>query len=222
MRNTTLLAGISAALLFSASQSANAGLLTIEGGPSFLPSSSFTENSIEAELLHNPGGLDGDVVRLFGDSKVAPAQESPRIEISGYFDANAGDVFTVSYDFVIDLATSEPINITLGAQAEFSGMTDRFNSTITLNPGVSHYQGTITGTTFALATSGIWKGRLFFNFLSPVSGSTTNDPDPGGLLIQIQAVDFQLASVPEPSSYVFLGLGIAALAVVALRRRQIA
>ena len=75
----------------------------IEKGLSFFPNSSFTDNSIEEDLLHNPGGLDGDVVRLLGDAQVTPAQIAPRIRVGGTFDANAGDVFSVSYDFVINL-----------------------------------------------------------------------------------------------------------------------
>ncbi len=222
MKLTPLLAGIAAALLFSATQSAHAGILTIENGPSFLPSSSFTDNSIAARRFHNPGGLNGDVVRLFGDSEVTPTGETPRIRIGGNFEANAGDVFTVSYDLLINLKTSEPITLTLGARTHSSGVTDTFTTTITINPGPGRYQGTVTGVTFDLATSGTWKGRLFFNFLSSTSGSTTDYQTPERLLIKIRAVDFELVSVPEPSSLVCFGLGLAALGGFALRRRQLA
>lgn len=100
-------------------------------------------------------------------------------------------------------------------------MTHTFTATIVLTPGISHYQGSFTGQTFDLATSGTWKGRLFFNFLTPSSGSTDRYSH-DKLLMQIRAVDFQLASVPEPSSLVFLGLGLAALGGLALRPRQLA
>ena len=85
-------------------------------------------------------------------------------------------------------------------------MTDTFTTTIVLNPGMFHYQGSFTGQTFDLATSGTWKGRLFFNFLSPTSGSTNGYTDK--LTIQIRAVDFAarlsartfLARVSRPRS----------------------
>lgn len=224
MKFTPLLAGIAAVLCLSASQNTQAGILNIEKGLSFRPDRSFTDNSIMEERFHNPMGLNGDVVRLFGDSQVTPtpAESSPRIRVGGTFEANAGDVFMITYDFAINLVTTEPITLTLGARTRSDGITNTFAGTIVLTPGVSHYQGTITGQTFQLATSGVWKGRLFFNFLSPSSGSTTSGPYADKLIIQIRAVDFQLVSVPEPSSIVFLGFGVVALGGFAVRRRRLA
>lgn len=92
MKFTPLLAGIVAAVCLSASQSANAGILGIEKGLSFEPNSAFTDNNIDVERFHNPGGLNGDVVRLLGDSEITPAPIAPRIRVGGTFDANAGDV----------------------------------------------------------------------------------------------------------------------------------
>ncbi len=213
----SLLSGIAAAFLSFASV-ASAGTLTIQDGlPSFLPGSSFTENSITADLLHNPPGVMGDVVRLLGDSLVDPAPEAPRILIGGDFSANAGDLFSVIYDFTINLATAEPITLTIGAQTIVDGVEQTFNSVLVVTPGIGHYQGQIDGPLFTLATSGLWKGRLFFNFTS--ANGTTN-PNPDGLLLRLRAVDYQLAAIPEPSTYALLGLGIAALVMVGRRRRQ--
>jgi hypothetical protein len=221
MKVSIVRSGIAAAILLSALASgASAGTLTINKGPSFLPGSSFTDNDIAAVLLHDPPGVMGDVVRLFGDSMVAPATEAPRILIGGNFSANAGDLFSVIYDFTVNLNTPTPITLTLGAQTVVAGVRQTFSTLITLNPGLQHYQGQISGPLFSLATSGLWKGRLLFNFSAPTDG--TGNPDPGNLIIRLRAVDYQLASIPEPSSIVFLGIGIAALAIFVLRRRQIA
>lgn len=211
-------------LLSAFAPGANAGTLTIGNGPSFLPASSFTDNTIAAELRHNPAGLNGDVVRLFGDAMVAPAEESPRILIGGNYAANASDVFSVAYNFTINLNSPEPITLTLGAQAVFSGMQETFNTVLVITPGKDHYQGVITGPTFALASSGTWQGRLFFNFSSPASSSTsgTSFPDRGNLFVRLRAVDFQLVAVPEPSSVVLFGAGLVALGFFALRRRLVA
>lgn len=215
-----LLSGIAAALLLSLANNASAGTLTIQAGqPSFQPESSFTDNDISAIVLHDPPGVSGDVVRLFGDSQVAPAADSPRILIGGDFSANAGDLFSVIYDFTINLGTASPITLTIGAQTIVDGVQQTFSTVLNITPGVGHYQGQINGPLFSLATSGLWKGRLFFNFTTADGAS---NPAPDGLLLKLRAVDFQLASVPEPSSIVFLGLGMAALAFFTLRRRQVA
>ncbi|MBA3608051.1 MAG: PEP-CTERM sorting domain-containing protein [Chthoniobacterales bacterium] len=126
-------------------------------------------------------------------------------------------MFSVIYDFTINLATADPITLTIGAQTIVDGVQQTFSTLLVINPGIGHYQGQIDGPLFTLATSGLWKGRLVFNFTS-VNGTT--NPNPGGLLLRLRAVDYQLAAIPEPSSYVLFGMGIAALAIVARRRRQ--
>lgn len=201
----------------------SAGSLTIEQGPSFLPDSSFTQNDIMAQLRHNPAGLMGDVVRLYGASMVAPAEESPRILIGGDFNADPGDVFLVAYDFIINLNSPDPITLTLGGQTIINGVQNTFNDTLLVTPGQARYTGTITGPAFGIGTSGAWLGRLFFNFaLTNLSLSEQVDTiDPGNLVINLRSVDFELVAVPEPSSYVFLGLGGALLAFF-FRRRQVA
>ena len=110
--------------------------------------------------------------------------------------------------------------MTLAAQTFVAGVKQTFDTLITLSPGVQHYQGQIEGPHFDLATSGLWRGRLLFDF--PTSGSGSPNPDAEDLSIQLASVDFQLASIPEPSSLLFLGIGIAALSIFAFRRSRIA
>lgn len=209
---------MAAALLLALASVASAGTLTIEDGlPSFRPGSSFTDNSITADLLHNPPGVMGDVVRLLGDSQVTPAAESPRIMIGGEFSANAGDLFSVIYDFRINLNAPDPITLTIGARTIVEGVQQTFTSVLVVTPGIGNYQGQINGPLFSLATSGLWKGRLFFNF---TTANGASKPNPDCLLIRLRAVDYQLAAIPEPSSCILFGLGIALLAVVARLRRQ--
>jgi hypothetical protein len=199
-----------------------AGSLTIENGPSFLPPSSFTNNSIDVKLRHNPAGLDGDVARLYGDSMVAPAEESPRILVGGDFSADSNDLFSVVYDFTVKLNSPEPITLTIGAQTTVAGVQQIFNTMLVITPGLGHYQGHIDGPLFALATSGTWSGHLYFNFITASEGGSTDKPDPGNLTTQLRYVDFQLVAVPEPSSFVSLGLGLALLGSFMLRRRRLA
>lgn len=210
MKSTALAIVSIAALVFCRVESAPAGTLTLDVGPSFRPGSSFTDNDIAAVLLHNPPGVMGDVVRLFGDSLVRQEPESPRIVVKGSFSAGAGDLFSIIYDFTVDLRSPDPVNLTLAAQTFVAGKKKTFDTLITLNPGVQHYQGRIDGTLFNLATSGLWRGRLLFDF--PTSGSNGDN-----LSIQIASVDFQLAAIPEPSSLLLLGIGIAALPILMRR-----
>ncbi len=131
-----LLSGLAAALLLSFANLAGAGTLTIhDGQPSFQPESSFTDNDISADVFHNPPGVMGDVVRLMGDSQVAPAAESPRILIGGDFSANAGDLFSVIYDFTINLGTPDPITLTIGASTIVDGVQQIFNTVLDRDPG---------------------------------------------------------------------------------------
>ncbi len=162
----------------------------------------------------------GDVVRLYGDSYVAPAAPSPRIALGGELSANAGDLFSVIYDFTVDLKSPTPITLSLAAQTLIAGVKQTFDTLVTLTPGFQHYQGEIDGPLFDLATSGLWRGRLLFNFTAP-DGSSEN-PDPEKLCLRLRAVDYQLVSIPEPSSLLFLGIGIAALSLFAIHRRRIA
>ncbi len=200
---------------------ATAGSLTFNSGPSFLPNSAFTDNNIDAELFHNPPGFMGDVVRLFGDSKIAPATPSPRIVLGGGYNAQAGDVFSIAYNFTINLDRPDPITLTIGAQAIVMGSPQTFSTQLTINPGIGHYQGTINGITFALASSGTWQGQLNFNFgTSSSDKETAENPDPNGLLLKIRAVDFRLTAVPEPSSWMLLGTGAVAFGFLARRRRR--
>lgn len=221
MKKSPILAGVAAVLLFAFATGANAGTLTIGYGPSFLPNRSFIHNSIDAELRHNPAGLIGDVVRLYGDSIVAPAAEYPRILIGGDFSANANDLFSVVYNFTVNLKSPDPITLTLGAQTIIGGAQQTFKTLITINPGFGHYQGQINGPLFALATSGTWNGRLFFDLTTP-SASGPGHRRRDHLFLDLKYVDFQLVAVPEPSSLVSLALGLGLVGFLALRRRQVA
>jgi hypothetical protein len=226
MRKNTFLSTIAVGVfLIALATAAPAGTLTIDDGPSFLPDSAFTQNSIDAVLLHNPGGLMGDVVRLYGDSKVDPVVATPRILIGGSFAANAGDVFSVGYNFSVNLNSPDPVTLTIDARAVVSGVPQTFSTVLTLNPGMGHYAGQINGIVFGLAASGTWNGRLVFNFATTTNSSDSgspDNPDPGGMILQIKHVDFQLTAVPEPSSCFLFGVGVVALVWVGRRRRTAA
>src|SRR4051794_33450982 len=121
MKSTALAIVSIAALIVCRVESASAGTLTLDAEPSFRPGTAFTDNDIAAVLLHNPPGVMGDVVRLFGDSRIDPAPESPRMVVKGSFSAGAGDLFSIIYDFTVDLRTADPVNLTLAGQTFVAG-----------------------------------------------------------------------------------------------------
>ena len=216
-KNILLLAAMVAALTLLA-PAGGAGTLTYNFGPSFLPNSAFTDNNIQAEMLHNPPGFMGDVVRLYGDSQVAPATQTPTIQVGGDYTAQSGEAFSIAYNFTVNLATSDPITITLAAQAMVMGNPEMFSTEIVINPGIGHYQGEVPGFVFALASSGTWSGQLYFNFATP--SDSIGNPNPGGALVKLKAIDFRLTAVPEPSTWIFFGTGLLGLVLLSRRRQR--
>ncbi len=65
MKPLTFLAATAAVVLLGTIE-VSAGTLNITSAPSFTPGGVFTANDIQAEVLHNPPGVMGDLVRLSG------------------------------------------------------------------------------------------------------------------------------------------------------------
>jgi hypothetical protein len=215
MKTSTLASGLSVlALGFIFAGSSSAGTLTDSDGLSFQPNSAFTDNTIQEQMIGS------DTVDLMGDANVSPADHRPRIKVGGAFNADAGDVFTLSYDFDVDLNNPNPVTmVLLGERTLISGQQQTFSANIVLTPGMGHYQGQISSPAFTMSTSGQWKGRLFFQLGPHTASKNSKTPV---LTIDINHIDFSLTAVPEPSTFVFSGLGFAGLMLMAICRRRLA
>jgi hypothetical protein len=210
----------SAVLLLCCFVSADAGSLTIDPGqPTFSPSGSFFGNSISAHVVN------GTLLQIFGSTNIIVTPGgSATISVSGNYSANAGDMVSYFYNFGINLDSTVPVDFTLQATAN----TPLGPLTVTQNgivmQGNNQYTGMGQSAVAPFSFNGTYTASLTFDFGSQakaesfVNGSVANNLF---LSIPTDGLEFQLApnAVPEPSVFVYVGLGLGALLLVARRRR---
>ena len=98
------------------SGSAPAGTITITSGPTFTPESAFTNNTIVVDTSQ------GSLAHVEGGATVTPdASNQVMATISGTYSANAGDVFSLAYSFVVDLNSDTPVPYTASGTATVMG-----------------------------------------------------------------------------------------------------
>ena len=181
---------------------------------SFSPSNVVSNNTITAQQVAP------DLVKLFGDATItqpASTVSTVTLSIGGTYNTDpvTPDLFSVSYDFTLTLASAAPVAFTL--QGSIEPTTFPFFPPITIASGtVTQGSNTYTGTFSApvpLAGPGTWSGQLVLTFSAPATGDTLT------LSIPNNSIDFQLGptAIPEPSSISLIALGAAALLLLARR-----
>ncbi len=192
---------------------ANAGSLTLDPDqPSFTPSGVFFNNDMTAQII------GGSLVQILGatDINITP-NSSATIGVSGTFSADAGDFFSLLYNFSIDLESSLPVHVTLQGTAGGFSISDSFM----LQQGVHDYSGMKESMPTPFAFSGTYQGTITFDFGSETLASIDGTSDVLTIKIPKDGLDFQLEPtvIPEPSVYALFGLGLGGLLLASLRRR---
>lgn len=181
---TAFLLLATAMALCASSNSAWAGTLTLNpGSPSFAPPEAFLSNTITADT-----SVDG-LIHLSGSASIVPPANVTMVTISvdGTFSADAGDKFSVAYQFSGNLATTGSIGYTISGDVNGIPIP---SITGTIDPGLHIYDGTAESPTLPLAVSGTFSGTLTFDFTN--AGGNLSAPTPGGLDLTVQQLDFQL------------------------------
>ena len=194
-----------------------AGTLTITSGPTFTPASAFTNNTITGQVVHNPPGITGDVAKLTGTATVVSSNSSSaKVEISGNYTANPGDLISAAYSFTIDSNFSRPVSYTVEGSATVLGSPANFNKTDTVLPGLHHYKGTVQlPISFPFPASGTFTSSFTLNFGSSAAMAPDSSDATESLVLRIQQADVQLAPTAAANAPACRALNISTRLAVA-------
>lgn len=192
MIRTKLLLFSAAAALLAFVPSSRAGTLDVTSGPTFTPDSAFENNTITIDTS------SPDLIHISGGATVTPdSTNMATIELSGTYDAAAGDKFSLAYSFTVDLNIPTPVAYTLNATVVIFGNPVPVSSTGTLMPGLHKYEGTAESPVFPVpGGAGSFDASLALDF-----GSSANSilaAAEGTLDLSIEQIDFDLA--PEAAT----------------------
>ena len=197
MKTSSLISAVAA--LLSLVGSTFAGTLTITSDLTFTPPESFTNNTLTAEVISNPPGVTGDLVRISGGSTIVPPSINPaEADLSGSFSAVFNDKVSVAYSFTVDSASVNPVTYTIGGSITIPPLPPQdFSDSGTIDPGLHEYSNVIdTGVSFPFGVSGTFTGSLALDFTG--GGAPVGDLD-----IEVQQIDIQLAqetaTLPPPA-----------------------
>ena len=172
----------------SQSGPAPAGIVTIISGPTFTPESAFTNNTIVVDTSQ------GSLAHVEGGATITPdASNQVMATISGTYSANAGDIFSLAYSFIVDLNADTPVPFTASGTATVMGLPVPFHGGGTLMPGLNRYAGEeVAPFAFFLADSGDFSATFVLDF----GASGLLAAAPGSLDITIEQADVKLDPTP--------------------------
>lgn len=187
------------------------GATTINGGTMLINGSTAAGSAValNAATLGGSGTVGGLVTTAGTSSRLSPGNSPGTLTLAGGLNAAAGA------DFAFELGTSSDL-LNLG-----SGV---FTGSTAANGLVFDFAdagGLTAGTTYTLATFGSSSGLDYTDLLGNTipSGFVLNSGfGTNGFLINSGNLQVQFSAIPEPGSYLLLGLG---LLVLQLRRRPL-
>lgn len=162
-----------------------------------------------------------NLIKFVGDLSIETASGGSTfdntLKITGQAELDAGDTFSLAYDYSATIIGGGTLTLTTTAITDFEGDNTVLNETLTSieevsGPGEFFFSLPGLPATATEFVSGSWTGELAFDWV--------NAPENSSLLISIpnNSIDFIVASaVPEPGS---VSLGFAVCVFAAIRRRR--
>jgi hypothetical protein len=194
--------------------------------------------SVRADLsAPNGGGVTNslqvgtlpDEIKLFGDIGMTSTTRTANgvlvetntstlgntLDVVGDVTLNAGDAFSLAYDYNVTLVGGGTVTLTTTATTDFGGQVDTLTSVETItNPGEFNFTFADLGFEATELVSGTWTGQFSFDWVDIPSGASLD------IVIPNNSIDFAVSSatpIPEPSS---LGLAMACGLGLLARRRK--
>ena len=193
MKNLVTFTSVVAAGLFLAAGAASAGTLTITSGPTFDPSTAFSNSSIQAQVLNNPPGVNGSVARVTGDVTITPGSATTAsVSVAGNYSANAGDRPSGTYSFVVDSNYAGTVSFTVRGSATTPLGPVNVTANGNISRGLNLYKGTFRAPqAFPLAANGTFTATVTLNFTPAANAGAATAP--GTVQMGIERFDLQLA-----------------------------
>lgn len=174
-------------------------------------------------------GVSPDEIKLFGDIGMTSTTSTVNgvlvdtitstlgntLDVVGDVTLNAGDAFSLAYDYNVTLVGGGTVTLTTTATTDFGGQIDTLTSVETItSPGEFNFTFADLGFEATEFVSGTWTGQFSFDWVNIPSGSSLD------IVIPNNSIDFRVTSataIPEPGS---LGLALACSLGLLARRRK--
>src|SRR3954452_8987936 len=107
----TLSAALAAVLSYASPMLA--GSFTVGTGPTFIPDGAFTNNTIAIDAT-----AGNELIRINGGATITPDTNTQvSITLDGGFTADAGDILSAAYSFVVDMNALANVTYTVSGTA---------------------------------------------------------------------------------------------------------
>jgi hypothetical protein len=196
MNNIKILSVVAAALASLATvTSVSAGTINVTSGPDFDPAASFSDSTIQVQVL------GGNLGRASGNVRVIPpvGGNTASISISGTYSVAANELASSAYSFTIDSGVATTIQYKVTGSAVILGTNQTFEGGGDILPGLHQYKGSIKSGRVPFSTSGTFTGTLTFDFTAAggASSAAPSAADANSLNCSIAQFDFMVGATED-------------------------